>query len=322
MQDKMDESLCNILEQLKASPEEQSLDKDFIDKAQKYFNLFSVTGFEEQNLHYIILDIFQIDRLPPSRFSKFLYNSVPNDRINELTVKEIFMYCFLWKSSSSKILTERCKTCLQYLIGLIKYKIIPKTYLEQYYILFYSFLKQKSIQPFVAQLIYYLTSYDNLTPWCVSQIEDIIAVDSNNSSILALASLFKRMKLHLGSSDVLDSRSEEASFPAINKLLSKNLIEVQKRRNITALDEEVVDLEQNQIVIKSGCYPDYKRTFPEFNSISELMEFLITGQFDSYGTAYDAILTHKYNFTFVLCQTEQETVKFNYFIQKSWTKGK
>lgn len=310
----MDESLCEILEDLKKQPADNPFDKDLIKTAQDYFNLFSTVGFEESVLHHLVSNVLSLERLTHVRFRNFLFCCLPLETVNVLTVEEVFKHLLLWRYSTRAPYIDRCRVCLQYLIGLTKYRLVPPDYFDGTYLFLYNFLEHKALQSLAAELIYYTTTYSNLTPWCVSQVQRRMILDGHKHSLLALMSLFKRMKVHLVMYDVSVLQNEEGCFSEKDETFKERLLEAQARRNIRVGSRAVEDAEDNQIVMRSGCYSEYLRCYPEFESLKSFLEFY--GKCGSYtcGSSYEAILTHDFNFMFVVSFTEVEATLVNYYL--------
>uniref|UniRef100_A0A336LD68 CSON007094 protein n=1 Tax=Culicoides sonorensis TaxID=179676 RepID=A0A336LD68_CULSO len=281
-------------------------------------------GFDAENFHSTISCILNLDYLQNAKFSRYLFATAPKDFINRNTLHLIFGKILSWMSKESDH-HSNAKSCLQYLIALIKYKIIDLRDIRGFYPFYFNLLSFPSVEVQAAELIYLTTTYNNLKIWFVQKIERIFQESAKNKKrlhLIALLQLFKRLKLGIVSIMDLEEVDEAISFTNINPILKKTVTKVCIRNKIKINEKEIryENANLDLIALRSKAFKLNVHHFKQFCGLKDFLESYIKSSYDMYETCYDSMLDNKYSFVFLGILKHEEKEQANLYVQQVWSR--
>lgn len=243
---------------------------------------------------------------------------MPESTIAKDTIAEIVAKCLSWSAFKDKpeSLLDRVRAGLTYLIGLLKFNLVEPAEFKTFYVHIFALIKNPLYHDLVAELIYYTTTPQTLTNWCVLMVVRQLDVAVKKSPLKALLALFKRLRPDFVSVDTISETAEEKAFILLHPSFEKTLEHTRCRLGRPP-PKVLPYCDFHPTILTSQVYSKYEEA--DFQDMKVFLRTYNCADFSPYATRLTGILEHKFNFLLYSVMPEDDQMHFQFFLKKSFS---
>lgn len=186
----------------------------------------------------------------------------------------------------------------------------------------FALLRNKLSREWAAYLVYYLTTHENLSNWCVLSVQRILRSEKNHGvqHLKVLLALFKRLRPDLVPEETLPVKREQRALPRLSPAFEEVLETTRIRLNLPEVTL-LPYIDSPQISVVSEVYPNYVQNCSNVTDVKSFLRTIEHGRLLTAGTNFESILRSRLNIIFVAKMTQDEKHLFHLFLKKSFAEA-